>query len=292
MTPHELTPHELFMAGWIDIDSPDDPYDEFAPQIRGASTSGKRCADSLRIGVFKNLPSTSALVHCEGGDVSCCLLLFKSADSMYSISICCRRCENWDSGVSGSFPEQDYQQKTSMNKQHVRLWLEVKNRCQGPCGRNSQSSWMVSTLLQEVAYSFVLGRGHDLDGNVQLWTSSFWSTCGKTDSRVGKTMRVNPNFDHIWNISAFKNCSKPSPRPLWHGTGADAARLPCTDASDLSQRNSHRCGGGPASGSKICRLPGIGSLTRYTRDIIWKSRSKSEATEGMVRFCSKTMYST
>ena len=86
----DMTPHELFIAGWIDIDSPDDPYDEFAPQIRGASTSGKRCADSLRIGVFKNLPSTSALVHCEGG--GCCLLLFKSADSMYSISICCRRC--------------------------------------------------------------------------------------------------------------------------------------------------------------------------------------------------------
>ena len=54
-----MTPHELFIAGWIDIDSPDDPYDEFAPQIGGASTSGKRCVDRLRIGVFKNLPSTS-----------------------------------------------------------------------------------------------------------------------------------------------------------------------------------------------------------------------------------------
>ena len=162
----------------------------------------------------------------KGGDAVCCFSSLQTQCTASQYAVVAVRIEILGYPVSGSFSEQNYQRKTSMNKQHVRLWLEVKNRCQGPCGRNSQGSWMVSTLLQEVAYSFVLGRGHDLDGNVQLWTSSFWSTCGKTDSRVGKTMRVNPNFDHIWNISDFKNCSKPSPRPLWHGTGADAARLP------------------------------------------------------------------
>ena len=146
----DMTPHELFIAGWIDIDSPDDPYDEFAPQIRGASTSGKRCADSLRIGVFKNLPSTSALVHCEGG--GCCLLLFKSADSMYSISICCRRCENWDSGVSGI-------------RQFLRTKLSAKNineqtACEtlvGSQGSLSRSMWKELAKFLDGEHTFAGG---------------------------------------------------------------------------------------------------------------------------------------
>ena len=98
----------------------------------------------------------------------CCFSSLQTQCTASQYAVVAVRIEILGYPVSGSFSEQNYQQETSINKQHVRLWLEVKNRCQGPCGRNSQSSWMVSTLLQEVAYSFVLGRGHDLDGNVQL----------------------------------------------------------------------------------------------------------------------------
>ena len=194
---------------------------------------------------------SESLVHCEREDVSCCLLLFKSADSMYSISLYCRRSENWDSGVSGTFSEQHYQQKhQSTNSMWDSGWMSrivVKVHVEGArkvlgwwahfCRRwrtvlrlcfVGDMTWMATCSFELVLFDFLVAK--------------------QTPKSKGKTMPVSPNFDcKIWNhleyqwhrhpTSRIVSLHMPSPcRPLWHGTGADAARLPRGRAFDSLTR--------------------------------------------------------